>query len=404
MIKLFRKDLKLFLKDKRAVLLTFLLPIVLISLFAFAFGGIKNSDSKPSPVKLLVSDEDNTETSKKIIADLDSTSGLQIATEELNKARGLVTKGKFVGVLALYKGFEDSVNSGKSMPVELFYDRAQEMQIGLIQPVLMNTLTKNTAKENITSSVSGFLNANFPGMSNDMREKIISDVGSKLGKSNSNSATLKMTSLVGEEKDNNLYLIQSVAGVAIMMLLFSITGLSSGLLDEKENGTLKRLLYSPIKPGTILFGKMLTAYVISIIQLTVMFIYTWLVFGLDITVNIPAIIMMIVSIAFAVSGIGIFLASISKSRAQSQGFGTLVILTMSAIGGSMIPIFIMPAIMQKLAIISVNYWGIQGFYDIFWRGLPTSEIVPKALILVGMGLLLIVLSLRFFRRTVTELA
>ena len=70
---------------------------------------------------------------------------------------------------------------------------------------------------------------------------------------------------------------------------------------------------------------------------------------------------MILTTAFAVSSFGIFLVAIAKSRQQLSGLSTIVIMAMSAIGGSMVPLFIMPAIMQKIAVVSVNYWGIQGF-------------------------------------------
>ena len=64
-----------------------------------------------------------------------------------------------------------------------------------------------------------------------------------------------------------------------MMLLFSIAGIGGGLLDEKEGGTLKRLLYAPIDPRTILFGKMGASLVLAILQLLTMFIFAWAVFG-----------------------------------------------------------------------------------------------------------------------------
>jgi len=88
---------------------------------------------------------------------------------------------------------------------------------------------------------------------------------------------------------------------------------------------------------------------------------------------------------------------------QLQGLSTINIMIMSAIGGSMIPLFIMPAFMQKIAVLSINYWGIQGFYDIFWRGLPLVDILPKmgVLILIGTGMMLI--SIRMFKKNVLKL-
>ena len=56
MLKLFKKDLKLFIKDKRSVVLTFLLPIILITFFAFAFGGAGGNSGGSDPIELLTVD------------------------------------------------------------------------------------------------------------------------------------------------------------------------------------------------------------------------------------------------------------------------------------------------------------------------------------------------------------
>jgi len=216
-------------------------------------------------------------------------------------------------------------------------------------------------------------------------------------------SSLKLTSVVGEKKEANLAVIQAVAGTAIMMLLFSVAGIGTSILEEKENGTINRLLYSPLKAVSILFGKMLYALFIAVLQLSLMFIFAWVAFGLDLSLNIPALVLMIFATGFAVSSFGIFLASISKTRQQAQGLSTLIILIMSAIGGSMIPLFFMPAIMKKIAVVSVNYWGIQGFYDIFWRDLPLVDILPKILVLTGIGVVMTMISIRLFNKNVMKL-
>jgi ABC-type multidrug transport system permease subunit len=112
---------------------------------------------------------------------------------------------------------------------------------------------------------------------------------------------------------------------------------------------------------------------------------------------------MIIATAFAISSMGIFLAAISKSRQQAQNLSTLIILVMSAIGGSMIPLFFMPEIMNKVAIFSVNYWGIQGFYDIFWRSLPLSETLPKILVLTCIGVVMTILSIRLVNKNILKI-
>ena len=186
------------------------------------------------------------------------------------------------------------------------------------------------------------------------------------------------------------------------MLLFSVAGVGTSILEEKENGTINRLLYSPLKGSTILYSKMLFAFFISILQLTVMFFFAWLVFNMDLGVNIPAFILMIIATAFAVSSLGIFLAAIARTRQQAQSLSTIIILVMSAIGGSMIPLFIMPSFLQKLAVLSVNYWGIQGFYDVFWRTLPLEAILPKILILMSIGFIVTLASVQLFKKRIMK--
>ncbi len=362
MFKLFRKDLMLFLHDQRSVILTFLLPVILITLFAFAYGSFGAYDGRSEPVKLLVADLDKTTFSKEIIYMIDSLEDIQIIVSDTKQSRELVIKGKYACALIINKGFQDSIEYGDAMPIELVYDRSREMEIGIIHQDLITTLNKDI---------------NTPG--------------------------IKWTSVVGEKNDTKLGLIQAVAGTAILMLLFSVAGVGTSILEEKENGTINRLLYSPLKGSTILYSKMLFAFFISILQLTAMFLFAWLILNMDMSINIPGFILMIIATSFAVSSLGIFLAAIARTRQQAQNLSTIIILVMSAVGGSMIPLFIMPAILQKIAFLSVNYWGIQGFYDLFWRGLPLEEILPKILILISIGIVMTLASIKLFKKRIMKL-
>lgn len=400
------KDLKLFLSDKKSVLMTFLLPILLISLFAFAFGGIGSTSSEPKMIKLLITDLDKSKEIKSLISNLDSIKGIELIPTEIKKATSLVKKGKYIGVLVFNKGFQDSLTNNKSLPIELKYDAAREIEIGILQSVIMQRLMKNIGEKLISNNINSYLEKEFSGLPENMKNKIVKSINNNNQKNEiDNLAILKMTSILREDNNNktSLGLIQAVAGTAIMMLLFSIAGIGGGLLDEKEAGTLKRLFYSPLKPSSILFGKMGAALIIAIVQLLIMFLFSWIAFKLPIFKDLPSLIFMILATAFAVSSFGIFLVSIAKTRQQLNGLSTIIIMLMSAIGGSMIPLFVMPAIMQKIAVISVNYWGIQGFYDIFWRNLSLIEIAPRILVLVGIGFFITSLSIFFFKKNMLKL-
>jgi ABC-type transport system involved in cytochrome c biogenesis permease component len=207
------------------------------------------------------------------------------------------------------------------------------------------------------------------------------------------------------EESNLIGLVHAVAGTSVFMLLFSVAGIGGSLLDEKQEGILKKLLCSPIPANSILHGKLVFAFIISVIQLIVMFIYAWLIFDLDIMNHLSSLVLMIFSIAFACSGFGIVIASFAKTRQQVQGYSSIIILVMSGLGGSMIPIFVMPEIMQKIAVFTVNYWGIQGIYDIFWKLIPLTDstFLLKVFVLLCIGFFLNFIALLIFRKNILKM-
>jgi len=410
MLKLAIKDLRLIIHDKRAVILTLFLPIALISLFAFAFGGIGGGSNDANPISIFISDQDNTKMTKDVISELDTMKSLNIKQIAFEKGKAEVKKGSRVALLVFYKGFKDSVDNGSSPSMELFYDQSRQIEAGLLQQVLFSKLMGIVGQKTIKKSIKKMIEKNNPDLSPEnltIIQQKVDEQMNNFGKSDKNPANNSLgikTTPVFAKAEQNLGLIQAVAGTAIMMLLFTVTGMGSGMLMEKEEGTLKKLLYSPIYPTSILFGKMIATIVVSIIQLSVMFIFAWLAFGLNIFIDFLSLILMILTTAFACASFGIFIASIAKTRKQVESYSTLIILVMSAIGGSMVPLFLMPAIMQHIAVVSVNYWGIQGFYDIFWRHLPISDVAQRALVLFGIGSIMMLISIKNFKKNILSIA
>jgi ABC-type Na+ efflux pump permease subunit len=413
MIRIAIKDFKIFLRDIKAVLLTFLLPIALITLFGLAFGGLGGNNTDQNPVNIFISDMDSTAKSQEIIQKLGGLEEINLTPIDFETGKNEIMNGNKLAMLVLYRGFADSIEAGAREPMELFYDEAREMEAGLVQYALISNLMEilgsSTMQKKIVRSISKRYPDIDPSIMGTIEEEIAlqfepSDTGGdQEGNIMDEMGSLEITSL-SRKKSVNWALIQSFAGTAVMMLLFSVAGMGSTILGEREDGTLKRLLYSPVKPGYIMFGKMINAVAISIIQLIVMLAFSWLVLGLDIGDNPLMLMLLIFATAFACSGFGIFIAAISTSRKQAESLSTIIILIMSAIGGSMIPLVFMPEIMQKMAVISVNYWAIQGFYDVLGRASNLSGLFTKIGVLFLIGGVMTTISIMVFKRNLRHLA
>lgn len=417
MLLLALKDLRLFVQDRRSMLITFAIPLALITLFAFAYGDM-DGGGESRPYALPVSDLDATPLSQAFMEQLDTLAALTVVPMGLEQAREGVRKGKQDCVLIIHPGFADSVRSGGELPVELQYDEAQATQVSMLQQSLVPTLinfpfNSGHARTAVGTRIDRMME-NGP-VQERLRARMQFDTLYSTMERGSEGGTagafgvggeVKMTSLVKPATGNRVVLVQAVAGTAIMMLLFSVVGIGMGLLDERQEGTLKRLLLAPVPRAHILFGKMISANVISIAQLSVMLAFTSLVFGLQVRGHLTGLLLVIAASAYACSAFGVFLAAVAKSRQQVQGLSTLIILVMSAIGGSMMPLFFMPAFMQKIAVLSVNYWAIQGFFDVLWRTLPLPDpgFLGHLAALVLIGTVLNGLALHFFRRNVVDAA
>jgi ABC-type multidrug transport system permease subunit len=410
MIEIALKDLKVFFRDIKAVLLSFLLPIGLITLFGLTFGGIEKRSETQNQTAILVSDLDSTATTRDVIAKLDSLDEISVTTVDFNKGKDQIMNGNRLAMLVFYKGFADSVESGKPEPMELFYDEARKMDASLIQYALISNLMEILGPKTFKKKIMSTIKTKYPDLDTDMMSQIEGDISEQFAPAGSGDnennpmgkmGNLTVTSLARKESVN-WALIQSFAGTAVMMLLFSVTAIGSSLLSEREDGTLKRLMYSPVSPIHIMFGKVLFALVISVIQLSVMIVFTWAALGMDLGYNLFYLMMVVVATAFACSGFGIFIAAISTSRKQSESMATIVILLMSAIGGSMIPLFFMPAFMQKIAVISLNYWAIQGFFDVLGREVSFLQVIIKVGVLIGIGATMMAISASLFKRNLLK--
>ncbi len=172
------------------------------------------------------------------------------------------------------------------------------------------------------------------------------------------------------------------AGVGVMFLLFSMVG-SAGtvLLDEVDSGTLERLLSTKLGMSGILLAKWAFLALVGCAQLSVMFLWGALVFGLPLFSHLPGFVVMTVVTAAAAAALALMLATIASSRGQLSGFSTILILTMSALGGSMFPRFLMSETMQKIGLVTFNAWALDGYLKVFWRNAPIWQLWPQVAVL-----------------------
>lgn len=187
-----------------------------------------------------------------------------------------------------------------------------------------------------------------------------------------------------------------VPGYAIFFSLFSINAAAATILQEKEDGTFRRLLIAPVQKYALLGGKLLAQFLLTLLQLTILFAIGYLGFHIHIG-SWPAVILLLIGSSFAATGLGILLVSVVKTRRQLNPIVTLVTLATSALGGAWWPLFIEPVWMQNLAKLGITAWAMEGLNGVMIFGKGFTDVVPDILGLFAYGVIAFLIAMRFFR-------
>jgi ABC-2 type transport system permease protein len=398
-------------RDVVAQLMAFVLPVVFFSVFAVIFA---DRGGHTSRVGIAVVDEDRSELSRRLVAGLQAEAALRVRTAhrpakgsdeqplDREDARQLVRRGDVPIAVVLPQGLGEAglwFGGQEGPKVLLLADVsdpiAPQMVQGLLQKVAM------TAAPDLVMGGGISLFERYAGALTPEQQKAVDDwlpvlrerpaaPGGRDGAATSGGmAGLVATEVVDVMRDASTrkpIVAFYAAGIGVMFLLFACAGAGGALIEEQESGTLERLLSSRLGMSRLLLGKWLYLVVLGFLQLAVMFVWGAAVFGLDLVGHLAGFALATLFTASAAAGFGLTLASACRTRAQLGGISTIVILVMSALGGSMFPRFLMPESMQKVGLLTFNGWALDAYLKVFWRDAPLLDLWPQLAVLGGMTL------------------
>jgi len=191
---------------------------------------------------------------------------------------------------------------------------------------------------------------------------------------------------------------QSVPAWLVFAAFFVVVPLSNTLIRERQQGTLRRLRSTNLSPLTLLLGKLIPYFAINQLQVLLMLLagrYLVPLLGgeaLRINGSLLLLAVMAASLSMAALGLALLIAVSSRTTEQATLLGGTGNIVLAAIGGIMIPKFVMPAAMQAVANWSPMSWGLEGFLDVLLRSGSLRDIAPEAASLTALGLTAILLA------------
>jgi ABC-2 type transport system permease protein len=435
-LTLLRKDLTLFFTNKAAVTLTFIVPFVMIWVFGQVFG-LNRKDEGPSGIALGLVNASGHPAAQAWVKAMEKEKGLRLittaddgkkGTRPLTEAdlRAKIEGSEFNFAVMIPEDFVSNDRFG--LRVKIFSNPRNEIETQMVNGLLQKTLFSNVPKilgqilreksheylgqqrsDAFNDQMAGLIAKNFGGDTAGIRKRMEEGdyfgAAAATGQTDVDATGDSQDEAKGPDLFSRILKIDTeqvvgkdvvapaatriVGGFAMQFLLFALSGGATALLMERDQGLYHRLLAGPISRTQILLGRFLHGILIGILQLGVLFLSAQLLFGVDVVSHLPLLILVSAFAAAACASFGMLIASIARTVEAANGLATLLILTMSAIGGAWFPLWMMPEFIQKAARFTIVYWSMQGFDFVLWNQAGISQLLPTlgVLTLISVGVM-----------------
>lgn len=379
-------------KDRGSWILLLITPLAIIMVASFALGPAFEGQLKS---QLLVTNHDPGQAGAELVSRLGDMEGLEVIEAGEDETAALtVGDKKYKAGLVIPPDFTAKVMSGQDTKLQVYVDPTDNTN----RPFMVGMI------DGIASRMSGMVVSVRVAVQEVQKvqpgadpQAVVQDAVPLAVEQMTKDPPVdtEITSASGF-KEVNMFDTQA-PGYSVMFLLFGVMLGAEMLLEERDKGTLGRLLVAPVSRSSILGGKLLAQFCIAMVQMTILFGIGHFVFGMSLGNSLPALILMIGVTAFTATAFGLLLASVVKTRRQATSLGTLIVIMMAALGGSWWPLEIVPPFMQVIGHFTINAWALDGINGLIIRGEGFSSVLQPAAVLFIYGAGCFAVGLKTFR-------
>jgi ABC-2 type transport system permease protein len=402
-----RKEFLLLINDRVGLTLMFLMPLLLVFIITIIQDGVYKVVNE-NQISILIRNDDKGMQGDKLLKVLSSSGLFDIDTLKGGSSKSLkselLAKGKLI---ALYipanftSGLESNAGQVSGILMKdlgLEYDSTQS---GAEEMPALSFYHDPVLQENYTYSVMGIIQSYMSVIENSlMIDNMYSslELGEKSDKLKERmiSNRVKINPVIAS--NNNAMAVpnstqHNVPAWTIFAMFFMVVSLGSNIVKERVNGSFLRLKTMPTSFMLVMFSKMSVYVLVAVLQVALTFsMGIWILPRLGLPeLSLPDNFIAFAAVVFmssmAAVSYALMIGSIARTEEQANGFGAISIIIFGAIGGILVPTFVMPAFMQLASNFSPLHWCLEGFYILFLKGGSWQEL-GKVFLFLGIFILI----------------
>lgn len=386
------KDFSIRFKDRKAIIMMILMPIILTVILGSALKGVMGDSSSLPKTTIAVYQQDVNHISnqfvQKVLQGKKLKKSIKVKKVESQKELNQLIQDKKADV-----GIVLPKNWGSNRQVAIIKVAAgKDFEANFVRQLTESYLKTTIAVTGSAKLIISDLAAE--GKTANELNAIGSELTNKLMNGTKEGNQYVYDKPVGKKQVSSIQYY--AAAMAAMFLLYNAMVGGKSILTERANITLSRMMISPTGKGSIMTGKFLGTLLYTFIQFLIFMGATHYVLQVNWGNDFIQIIAIAIAYSISVSGLSIIVAAFMKTEKMADSLGGMLVQVLSLLGGSMIPISVFPQALQKISMVAPNSWALNSFTNIMSGTSWDSLIIPLCTLL-GIGIIATLIGTLRFR-------
>jgi ABC-2 type transport system permease protein len=419
-VALVRKDVRLYLSNRRALLMSLVAPVLIGAFMGAVLGG---APAKPAAVPFAVVDLDRSDISQRIIAAMSKDGAFSVRQLPEAQAIDLVRKGKVSVAAIIPQGFGAKASQAlfrrdtAKPQIDLHFDPSQAMTLAMIKGLLTQHIMQVVSaasfggdaqaiaylRDNVAKNAS--LDAGLRADLLNMYKSVEQVQRQRHSNGTADVATppgLAMPYVTHDfevtngARNYNPY-AHSFASMTVQFILLMGVELGVGLLLMRRMGLWQRLRAAPLSRATVLGSRIAAGTIVALLLIGGIFAAAILLFGVRIEGSVLGFVGVAATFAALTSSLGLLIAAVGRTPEATRGMAIVLTLLLVMLGGAWVPTFVFPEWLQSATRYVPTRWAIDGFDAVTWRAQGLDAVLWPMAAMLGLSAVLSAVAVYLFR-------
>lgn len=365
-----KKEFLQFARDPKMFVIILVAPVIQLIFLGYAANMDVNS------INTIVFDKDNSNDSREFIRNFEKSGYFNIIGYENNydEITEKIDKNKALVAIVIPTDFSKNKNLNRPINVQAIFDGSDGNKAGI---------------------AGGYLQSIIVNYSNNITLEMLNKKGIKIETFPKIEPEVRVW--FNPELKTRNFMVPGIVGLLLMIVTLLLTSLA--IVKEKEIGTLEQLIVSPLKPYQMIMGKLIPFALLGFVAIIIVLSAMSIVF--DIKVKGSILFLFLCSSIFMLNllGLGLFISIFSKTQQQAMMLSIFgLMMPMVFLSGFSFPIENMPFIIRQITYIIPLRYFMTIIRGIILKGIGFNELWRELLILTLMGISILTLSIKGFKK------